>query len=83
MVNQNAGLDVLRKPMVQALISCGPVGNLIANGFNSMSAIHFILYFQGMEGAVVSDRNGVCVISCAVEGKGAKLDPFMRCDTLF
>ena len=46
-----------------------------------MSAIHFILYFQGMEGAVVSDRNGVCVISCAVEGKGAKLDPFMRCDT--
>ena len=48
-----------------------------------MSSIHFILYFQGLEGAVVSDRNGVCVIACAVEGKGAKLDPFMRCNPYF
>ena len=49
----------------------------------SMSSIHFILYFQDLEGAVVSDRNGVCVIACAVEGKGAKLQPFMRCNPYF
>ena len=40
------------------------------------------LYLQGLEGAAVSDKDGVCVISFAVEGKEARLDPLMRCDTL-
>ena len=47
MVNQNAGLDVLRNPMVQALTSCGPVGNLIANDLNVFNPLHFVLPGSG------------------------------------
>ena len=41
---------------------------------------HETIYPQGLEGGAVSDKDGVCVISFAVEGKEARLDPLMRCD---
>ena len=56
MVSSSAGLELLRKPLAEALKRYG----------------------EGLEGAAVSDKDGVAALSVAIEGKEARLDPLMR-----
>ena len=59
--------------------TCNPSCESETSKSNSEFFYTLYLTFKGLEGAAVSDKDGVCVIAFAVEGKEARLDPLMRC----